>query len=177
MSQSEIAEKVKGLFEHQALKDLVDRKVAQGVAKYGQPLDQNDQPVEVRAAHAIQEGVDMLQYLAWMTPKTNGAMLAVADAVNWLYLRFPNAPLDHLEGHKAPDVLAGSFEEWRERGIRYVRRHFEIAAATAEEWGSLEQALRNMLNTALSRGYADGMKFAMDGAVHEVPVEMKGEEN
>lgn len=50
---------------HPVLAECVQQRTAAGVAKYGQRLEDNPQPERARIIHAVQEGLDMVQYLLW----------------------------------------------------------------------------------------------------------------
>ena len=47
------------------LRQCLRERTQAGVRKYGQRLDENDQPDRARIIHAVQEGLDMVQYLLW----------------------------------------------------------------------------------------------------------------
>jgi hypothetical protein len=53
-------------FESSKLKELVAYQTRIGLRKYGQTLDYNPQPLESRIRHALQEVVDLVQYLEWV---------------------------------------------------------------------------------------------------------------
>lgn len=74
---SQIAEDVKLLVSHPRLKELVDYQVEVGIKKYGQTLDENNKPLDARIVHAIQEGVDMMQYLVWAVGKLESRGLEI----------------------------------------------------------------------------------------------------
>lgn len=48
------------------LAECLTQRTAAGVAKYGQRLDTNNQPVKARAVHLIQELLDAAQYALWV---------------------------------------------------------------------------------------------------------------
>lgn len=47
------------------LGECIRQRTEAGVRKYGQTLDDNHQPDRARVIHAVQEGLDMVQYLLW----------------------------------------------------------------------------------------------------------------
>lgn len=47
------------------LGECVRQRTELGVKKYGQTLDDNHQSDRARIIHAVQEGLDMTQYLLW----------------------------------------------------------------------------------------------------------------
>lgn len=48
---------------------LLEARVAQGVATYGTTLDDNQAPLQERLQHALEEALDLLQYLEWALEK------------------------------------------------------------------------------------------------------------
>lgn len=48
------------------LAECLTQRTAAGVAKYGQRLEENDQPVKARVIHLIQELLDAAQYAEWI---------------------------------------------------------------------------------------------------------------
>lgn len=52
---------------------LLEARVAKGVATYGTTLDDNQAPFEERLQHALEEALDLLQYLEWALQKAPGS--------------------------------------------------------------------------------------------------------
>ncbi|ADD27347.1 hypothetical protein [Meiothermus ruber] len=48
---------------------LLEARVAQGKTTYGTTLDENQAPLETRLQHALEEALDLLQYLEWALEK------------------------------------------------------------------------------------------------------------
>lgn len=48
------------------LAKCLTQRTAAGVAKYGQRLEDNEQPVRAKAVHLVQELLDAAQYAAWL---------------------------------------------------------------------------------------------------------------
>jgi hypothetical protein len=51
---------------------IVEKQMAKGIEKYGQPLDDNDAPLEERINHALEEAIDLMSYLEWTRQITKG---------------------------------------------------------------------------------------------------------
>jgi hypothetical protein len=106
-----IENKVKELFpSNPRLVALVESQTKLGLEKYGQRLDDNDKPLEARQVHALQECIDLLQYLFWILEVDNQnlfgihvmkrAIREVAEAAIFLDRRTPEgASLGHKEGY------------------------------------------------------------------------------
>lgn len=67
---------------HPVLAECVQQRTAVGVAKYGQRLEDNPEPERARIIHAMQEGLDMVQYLLWAGLSAYASQ--VAEIVNEL---------------------------------------------------------------------------------------------
>lgn len=71
-----IEDQAQALLENPVLKEAVRRRAEAGVAKYGQRLEENHQPMKARAVHLVQELLDGCQYALWLGNSRAAARLA-----------------------------------------------------------------------------------------------------
>jgi hypothetical protein len=72
---------------------------AYGLKKYGKSLDENDIPERERAIHAIQEALDLSQYLVWIG-LGDIAMVSVACIAKQLQKHYNLTAQEIIEGGK-----------------------------------------------------------------------------
>lgn len=90
-----IEEQVRALL-NPVLGECVRQRTALGVKKYGQTLDHNHQPERAKAVHAVQEALDLAQYLLWMG-RRGDAVAAAGLAVD----------LQECYGLTAEEIMTG----------------------------------------------------------------------
>lgn len=81
------------------LAECVRQRTAAGVAKYGQTLDDNHQPMRARAVHLIQELLDGVQYALWCDDPATAEQCAALAAV--YELRYGLSAEEIMQGGKS----------------------------------------------------------------------------
>ena len=105
--RSQIAEEVKSALGSPLLRQVVDARVALGVKKYGQTLDDNEKPDRAKAVHLIQELLDAMQYVTWhgwgkVLPFGDVILMQLAHDADYVAAEYPDLTMDELlfsEGH------------------------------------------------------------------------------
>lgn len=109
MSKPLIAARACAHFKSEKLKSLVIQQTKLGIEKYGQTLDDNNKPLAARVVHALQECVDLVQYLEWIADRAlprealylQRRAKDVADLAESLLSAVPSGyDLTHKEGFK-----------------------------------------------------------------------------
>lgn len=91
---------------------LLEERVRKGLETYGMTLDENQAPLEERLQHALEEALDLLQYLEWAKQVAPEGLEARLDELCALAAEVANA-LAQMNAYDPPDD-PGEWVEWRD---------------------------------------------------------------
>ena len=91
---------------------LLEERAQRGLERYGVSLDQNPTPLTGRLQHALEEALDLLQYLEWAREVASEEMKARLDELCALAAEIANV-LVRMNTDEPPDD-PGDWVEWRD---------------------------------------------------------------
>jgi len=91
---------------------LLEERVTRGLETYGMTLDENPTPLRGRLQHALEEALDLLQYLEWAREVAPEGLRARLDELCALAAEIANA-LARINADEPPDD-PGDWVEWRD---------------------------------------------------------------
>jgi len=91
---------------------LLEERAQRGLERYGVSLDENPAPLRVRLQHALEEALDLLQYLEWAREVASEEMEARLDELCALAAEIANV-LVRMNTDEPPDD-PGDWVEWRD---------------------------------------------------------------
>jgi hypothetical protein len=91
---------------------LLEERVRKGLETYGMTLDQNPAPLTGRLQHALEEALDLLQYLEWAKQIAPEGLETRLDELCALAAEIANA-LARINTYDPPDG-SGEWVEWRD---------------------------------------------------------------
>jgi len=91
---------------------LLEERAQRGLERYGVSLDENPAPLRVRLQHALEEALDLLQYLEWAREVASEEMEARLDELCALAAEIANV-LARMNADEPPDD-PGDWVEWRD---------------------------------------------------------------
>jgi len=91
---------------------LLEERARRGLERYGMTLDQNPAPLEGRLQHALEEALDLLQYLEWAREIASEGLRAQLDELCALAAEIANI-LTRMNTDEPPDD-PGDWVEWRD---------------------------------------------------------------
>jgi len=91
---------------------LLEERVRKGLETYGMTLDENQAPLEERLQHALEEALDLLQYLEWAKQVAPEGLRARLDELCALAAEIANI-LTRMNTDEPPDD-PGEWVEWRD---------------------------------------------------------------
>ena len=90
---------------------LLEERARKGLETYGMTLDENPAPLEERLQHALEEALDLLQYLEWAREIVPEGMEARLDEMCVFAAEIASA-LARINADEPPDD-PGEWVEWR----------------------------------------------------------------
>lgn len=109
--EKSILQKAKSRVSPEAAR-LLEERVRKGLETYGMTLDENPTPLEGRLQHALEEALDLLQYLEWAREVAPEGLLAQLDELCVLAAEIANV-LAQMNADDPPDD-PGEWVEWRD---------------------------------------------------------------
>jgi len=91
---------------------LLEKRVQRGLETYGMTLDQNPAPLTGRLQHALEEALDLLQYLEWAKQVAPEGLEPRLDELCMFAAEITNA-LARINADEPPDG-PGEWVEWRD---------------------------------------------------------------
>jgi hypothetical protein len=91
---------------------LLEKRVQRGLETYGMTLDENPAPLEERLQHALEEALDLLQYLEWAKQVAPEGLLARLDEMCELAAAVASVLV--RERTDEPPDDPGGWVEWRD---------------------------------------------------------------
>ena len=91
---------------------LLEERVRKGLETYGVTLDENPAPLTGRLQHALEEALDLLQYLEWAKQIAPEGMEPQLDELCALAAEMANT-LTRMNADEPPDD-PGEWVEWRD---------------------------------------------------------------
>jgi hypothetical protein len=91
---------------------LLEERVTRGLETYGMTLDENQAPLEERLQHALEEALDLLQYLEWAREIASEGLEARLDELCELAAAVANVLV--RERTDEPPDDPGEWAEWRD---------------------------------------------------------------
>ena len=91
---------------------LLEERVTRGLETYGMTLDENQAPLEERLQHALEEALDLLQYLEWAREIAPEGLEARLNELCAFAAEIANA-LARINADEPPDD-PGEWVEWRD---------------------------------------------------------------
>lgn len=91
---------------------LLEERVRKGLETYGMTLDENPTPLRGRLQHALEEALDLLQYLEWAKQVAPEGLEARLDDLCAFAAEVANA-LTRINADEPPDD-PGEWVEWRD---------------------------------------------------------------
>jgi len=91
---------------------LLEERVTRGLETYGMTLDQNPAPLTGRLQHALEEALDLLQYLEWAKQIAPEGMEPQLDELCVFAAEIANS-LARINADEPPDD-PGEWVEWRD---------------------------------------------------------------
>jgi len=91
---------------------LLEERARRGLETYGMTLDENPAPLRVRLQHALEEALDLLQYLEWAREVAPEGLEPQLDELCVLAAEIANT-LARINTDEPPDD-PGEWVEWRD---------------------------------------------------------------
>jgi hypothetical protein len=91
---------------------LLEERVRKGLETYGMTLDENPAPLRGRLQHALEEALDLLQYLEWAREVAPEGLEPQLDELCVLAAEIGNT-LTRINADEPPDD-PGEWVEWRD---------------------------------------------------------------